>query len=209
MKKKETQENKTENNLEVKDESTGLPLVKKAFTRKAIMLAASGLLFVIGLIGFIIYVRTMNMGFGTIGILLMIPSAFIFKYYWSKSTDILVVEHLGKQEKKQVNSLCIYPTKVIFEDVHEPGGFPWECTNDGKKYFVNIWDGATKRLVPFILPDQQFYDPGVFAERVLALPAHRKIFARKPTLFQVLKTGLLVLAIGIMFVLILTTTGGV
>ncbi|KKL71667.1 hypothetical protein LCGC14_2092630 [marine sediment metagenome] len=206
MKKKK--EEQPESNLEVRDESTGLPLVKKAFTRKAVMLAASGLVFALGLTGFIIYIRTMNMGLGTVGIFMMIPSAFIFKYYLSKSTDVLVTEHLGKPLKEQVNSLCIYPGKVLFEDVASPDGFPWECTNDGKKYFVNIWDVATRRLIPFTLPDQQFYDPGVFAERVLALPAHRKIFARKPTLFQALKTGLLVVTIGIMFVLILTTTGG-
>ncbi|KKL77237.1 hypothetical protein LCGC14_2036890 [marine sediment metagenome] len=206
--KKKIKEERPEGNIEIKEKDTGLPLVKKRFTQKAIVLASSGLVFIVGFICFVIYMNTGQMLLGTVGILVMVPSAALFKYYWGKSTDVLVIEHLGKPLKEQVNSLCIYPDKVIFENVYEPVGYPWECTNDGKKYFVNILDTTTKKLIPFVLPDQQFYDPGVFAERVLALPAHRKIFARKPTLFQALKTGLLVVAIGIMFVLILTTTGG-
>ncbi len=198
----------SEPNIEIKEKETGLPLVKKRFTQKAIVLASSGLLLVGGFICFVIYMNTGQMLLGTVGILVMVPSAALFKYFWGKSTDVLVIEHIGKPLQEQVNSLCIYPDKVIFENVYKPEGYPWECTNDSKKYFVNIWDVKDKILKPFILPDQQFYDPGVFAERVLALPAHRKIFARKPTLFQALKTGLLVVAIGIMFVLILTTTGG-
>ena len=97
----------------------------------------------------------------------------------------------------------------MFENVYEPQGFPMTCLNDKKKYYVNIQDptGKSKGLVPFVLPDQQYYDPGVFAERVLELPAHQKIFTRKPNLFQKIKTGLLVLAIGIVWLLILTTTG--
>ena len=206
--RKKNKEERPEGDIEIKEKDTGLPLVKKRFTQKAIVLASSGLLLVGGFICFVIYMNTGQMLLGTVGILVMVPSAALFKYFWGKSTDVLVIEHIGKPLQEQVNSLCIYPDKVIFENVDKPEGYPWECTNDSKKYFVNIWDVKDKILKQFILPDQQFYDPGVFDERVLALPAHRKIFARKPTLFQALKTGLLVVAIGIMFVRILTTTGG-
>ena len=82
-----------------------------------------------------------------------------------------------------------------------------KCVGLKGNYFVNIWDEASKRLIPFVLPDQQYCDPIVFAQRVLGLPAHKKIFERKPKLLQRLKTALLVIAIGIVWLLILTTTG--
>ena len=82
------------------------------------------------------------------------------------------------------------------------------CVNLKKSFYVNIEDAASKKLVPFVLPDQQYYDPNVFAQRVLGLPAHRKIFERKLKLMQKLKTALLVMAIGIVWLLILTTGGG-
>lgn len=184
-----------------------LPQVKRAYSLRLFMLFASGITAVAGLVMFAIYFVTQNIAFGGPSVFMLAVGIFLFKYYWSKSDDV-ITEHIGEVKKVQVNSLCIYPDKVLFEDVVEPEGYPWACLNDHKKYFVNIWDLATKRLIPFVLPDQQYYDPVVFAERVLALPAHRKIFRRKEKLLQKLKTAMLVLAIGIVWLLIMTTTGG-
>ena len=188
-------------------DKSGLPQVKKIYSKRLMILGTSGASFVLGVVLFIIYFLNESMAVGAPAIFLMLGGFFVFKYYWEKTDDV-VTEYIGKQTKGQVNSLCLYPDRIVFEDVASPGGFPWDCLNDKKKYFVNIWDESLKRLVPFILPDQQYYDPGVFAERVLELPAHRKIFTRKPSLFQKLKTGLLVAAIGIIWLLIITTSGG-
>lgn len=184
-----------------------LPQVKKAYSWRLLMLFVSGITAVAGVVMFIIYVVTGNIAVGGPSVFMVPGGIFLFKYYWSKSDDV-VTEHIGEVKKVQVNSLCIYPDKVVFEDVVKPDGYPWECLNDHKKYFVNIMDLATHKLIPFVLPDQQYYDPVVFAERVLALPAHRKIFRRKEKLLQKLKTVLLVFAIGIVWLLIVTTTGG-
>lgn len=182
-----------------------MPKVKKRYSLRLPMLILSGIIAIGGLALFIIYFLTANIAIGAPSVFMMVGGYFAFRYYWSKSGDV-VTEHIGEVSKVQVNSLCIYPDRVIFEDVHKPEGFPWECINDHKKYFVNIWDLAAKKLVPFALPDQQYYDPVVFAERVLALPAHRKIFRKKEQLFQKLKTALLVVTILIVFFLIITTT---
>ena len=145
---------------------------------------------------------------GAPSVFMMVGGGVLFKHYWGKAGKV-VIEHIGEIKKEQVNSLCIYPDKIIFENTTgEKAGFPWQCLNDKKNYFVLKWDEAINRLIPFTLPDQQYYDPSVFAERVLELPAHQKIFTRKPKLLQRLKTALLVLAIGIVWLLILTTTGG-
>ena len=187
------------------EKTDNLPKVKKRYSLRLFMLIGSGIIAVAGLGMFSIYFITMNMAFGAPSVFMIAGGFFLFKYYWSKSGDV-VTEHIGEVKKVQVNSLSIYQNKVVFEDVHEPAGYPWECLNDHKKYYVNIWDLAIKKLIPFVLPDQQYYDPVVFAERVLALPAHRKIFRRKEQLFQKIKTALLVVAILIVFFLILTTS---
>lgn len=186
--------------------TANLPVVKKTYSLRLLMLFVSGIMAVVGLAMFIVYFFTTDISIGAPSVFLMAGGFFIFRYYWSKSTDV-VTEHIGVVNKAQVNSLCLYRDRIVFEDVAKPEGYPWECIDDHKKYYVNIWDEAKKRLVPFALPDQQFYDPGVFAERVLALPAHRKIFKRKEKLFQKLKTALLVVAILIVWLLIITTSG--
>ena len=133
----------------------------------------------------------------------------LFYFYWGKYESITVTEFKGGASKQQVNSMNLYssPLMIKFEELVNPEGFPWECINDGRMYFVNAWDPKSKCLIPFQLPDQQFMDPKEFAQRVLELPVHKKIFERKPKLLEKLKTALLVLAIGIVWLLILTTTG--
>lgn len=187
------------------EEKPGLK-VKRIYPVRLVMLVLSGVVAFGGVVMFAIYFMTQNMTVGAPSIFMIGGGTILFRYYWGKTEDV-VIQHFGSVSKAQVNSLCIYPTKVLFEEVVKPVGYPWRCLNDKKNYFVLKWDEAVKRLVPFALPDQQYYDPGVFAERVLELPAHQKIFTRKQNLFQKLKTALLVLAIAIVWLLILTTTG--
>ena len=191
------------------EEQPEKPKVKKRYTRRFYMMILGGVVAVIGLAFFALYFFTLNMVLGLPGVIMVAFGFFLFRYYWKKEDDI-AIEHLGGEKKvESANSLTIYPDRVVFENVYEPQGFPMTCLNDKKKYYVNIQDptGKSKGLMPFVLPDQQYYDPMVFAQRVLGLPAHRKLFERKPKLLQKLKTALLVLAIGIVWLLILTTTG--
>ena len=107
----------------------------------------------------------------------------------------------------QINSLCLYPNRILFESIVNPQGQPWKCLNDNKAYFVHIWDKEKEILSPFILPDQRYYDPGVFATRVLELPAHRRIFRRKQTLLQQLTPALVIAAIVVFGVIMVMTLG--
>lgn len=182
--------------------------VKRRLTFRFYMLVVGGIIAVLGLAFFVIYFITLNMMFGAPSILMIAGGGFLVYFYWRKYENIAVTEFIGGIKKIQVNSMNLYSSMVIqFEDMAKPEGFPWECINDGKMYYVNKWDLESKQFVPFILPDQQIMDPKEFAERVLGLPAHKKIFTRKPKLLEKLKTALLVLAIGIVWLLILTTTG--
>jgi len=181
--------------------------MKRTFTRRFYMMILSGVVFVIGLALFVIYFFTLIQALGGPGIIMIIIGIFAFYHYWKQEEDFSV-DYIAGGMKDTVNSLSIYPDKVIFEDVDKPKGFPWKGIGLKGVYYVNIWDIAGEKLIPFILPDQQYCDPNVFAQRVLGLPAHKKIFERKPKLIQKLKTALLVLAIAIVWLLILTTTGG-
>lgn len=181
---------------------------KKTYTPRFYMMILSGGVSILGLVLFVIYFFTNNVVIGAPGIIMTVVGIFAFRYYWKQEGNISV-EHIGGKKKAETfNSLNIHSDRIEFENVYEPDGFPMQCLNDNRKYFVNIWDEKKHSLVPFILPDQQYYDPIVFAQRVLGLPAHKKIFERKPKLLQKLKTALLVLAIGIVWLLIMTTTGG-
>ncbi len=180
---------------------------KRIFTLKLYMVILSIAMVIGGVALFVVYFRTLNVAFGLPGFIIAAVGMFTFFHYWGAEGD-LAVEHIAGEKKAAiVNSLNIYSDLIEFADVDEPKGFPLTCINLRKKFYVNIWDEATKKLIPFVLPDQQYCDPGVFAQRVLGLPAHRKIFEHKPKLLARLKTALLVLAIGIVWLLILTTTG--
>ena len=181
---------------------------KKTYTPRFYMMILSGAVSLLGLALFVIYFFTTNVIIGAPGVVMAVVGIFAFRYYWKQEGNISV-EHIGGKKKAEAfNSLVIRRDKINFENMAKPEGFPQVCLNDGKKYFVYIQDARTEAIAPFTLPDQQYYDPIVFAQRVLGLPAHKKIFERKPKLLQKLKTALLVLAIGIVWLLIMTTTGG-
>jgi len=182
--------------------------VKKTYTPRFYLMVLSGATTIAGVVLFVFYFKTLNVALGLPGFILAAGGLFAFMHYW-KQAEGISVEYLGALAQDEIaNSLCIYPDKILFENINEPEGFPMKCEGLKGNFYVNIWDKAVNKLVPFILPDQQYCDPDVFAQRVLGLPAHKKIFERKPKLLQRLKTALLVLAIGIVWLLILTTTGG-
>lgn len=109
---------------------------------------------------------------------------------------------------KTPNSLTLYPNKVVFEAVQNPQGQPWKCHNDNKLYYIHIYDEKAQQLKVFNLPDQQYMEPGIFATRVLELPAHRRIFARKQKLLEQLTPVIMVVAMIVVAILIAMTTGG-
>lgn len=212
MKKKKAEELQEKESLTVvipsgeekKDKSS--EKVKTSFSTRYFMLILCTIAVIIGAGLFGIFIKTTNNAIGAPAIMLMAAGAIAFKHYWSQSTDS-VNKQIGEKNRMQVNSMNIYSRKIVFEEVHNPLGFPWQCLNDKKHYYVHKWDEATNRLTEWVLPDQQYIDPAVFATRVLSLPCHRKIFRRREKLMQKLKTAMLVLGILIVWLLIITTSG--
>lgn len=190
-----------------KKETKGVA-VKKTYTPRFYKLILSGAVVVAGVGLFSLYFVMPNVAVGAGGFAMVVAGILTFRHYWKEEGGIHVEDIAGRKKDELVNSLNIYPDRVEFANVDEPKGFPMLCLNLKKSFYIYIWDEAERVLVPFVLPDQQYCDPDVFAQRVLGLPAHRRIFARKPKLLQRLKTVLLVAAIGIVWLLILTTTGG-
>lgn len=143
--------------------------------------------------------------FLTMAIILLFPSgAFLVYRGWNKTTDIETVIVGQKKVTTPVNSLNIYakkdretgkiyPEKVVFEMLPNPMGQPQQCTNNGKWYHVHIWDLATNKLSPFVLPDSQFFDPREFAN-VIKMPAHKKLFSRKMSMIQKIGPWVMVVA---------------
>jgi hypothetical protein len=184
-----------------------LPKVTKSYPRRTMLLVLFGGMILAGAAFAVIYVFTMNMALGFIGVPLLFAGGMGFYYYWNQSKEIQV-RYVGEVPTHQVNSLVIYPGAIRFEDVANPTGYVWHSIDDGKPYYI-YWDNPkTDRLEPFNLPDQQYYDPQVFAENVLSLPCHRKIFQRRQDLFHKLKPFIAaIIGLGL-WILIITTTGG-
>lgn len=106
-----------------------------------------------------------------------------------------------KKPTGKVNSLNIYaqkvdgvvlPLQIVFEWIKNPKGQPWQCTNDGKPYFLNIYDIETGKLKPLILPDSQYCDPQEFGN-CLTMPAHKRQFERKASLLQQIAPGIMLI----------------
>jgi len=143
-----------------------------------------------------------------IAILMIVVSSILLKKWWGSIGDdesrVIVTDE--KVPSGRVNSMNIYPDKIVFDEVAEPKGQPWKCENDGKSYFIHILDEEAELLKEFQLPDQAYMDPQLLASRVLELPAHRRIFRRKQTLLQQLSPMMAALGVIIMWIIIITTT---
>lgn len=185
---------------------SGLPKVSKKFTRRAFLLVIFGMILLIGAGLIIIYMVTTNLVMGFIAVPLLFGGGIGFYYYWNLPKD-LHVKYIGDIPKEQVNSLIIFPGMLKFANIAKPEGFVWYWIDDGKPYYLYWENPKTNKLEPFNLPDQQYYDPRVFAEVVLTLPCHRKLFTHKQDLIKKLRP-LFAAVIGLgIWILILTTTG--
>lgn len=198
----------------MKRDDKGQPEFNKKYTRRFYLLLLAGVMVLIGIVGFIGYALTMNMVFGASAVVIGLGGGVLFYYQWnSKSGEVLTIEKFQSTipENKVANSLNVYRDRVVFEYVDKPEGFPYECTNDHRKYFLNTsmenWNEKQTGLIPFTLPDNQYYDPQVFAERPLSLPATRKVMRRREKLSGAVKTAILAVVILILWILIVTTTG--
>ena len=210
----ETITSESDNTVEDPPAAPRTPKVKKRLTSHAIMLTLSAAGAVFGAMGTVIYFFSQNMIIGAPAVIIGVAGIIAFKYYWGKGGEMSTEQHEGVPQT-QVDCLNIYRDVLVFENWHgekaEPGGYIWQCLNDKKHYYVNTHEQTkamadTRQLSPFVLPDQLYYDPEVFAERVLELPAHRQAMKRKEKASQVIKTALLVVTIVILFFLILVTT---
>lgn len=194
--------------------------IPNQFTKRFYMMVAGGIGIVAGIGFFALYLSTGAAFLGAFGVTCAVAGGFLLYHYWRKVEGEIALTKFGDFDTpvpaEAINCLNLYRDRVVFEhyvpaDRNTPEGFPMECLNDHNKYWLNISDDNYNQeqtgLKPFMLPDNQFYDPVVFAERVLELPAHRRVMKRREKLPGVIKTALLVVTIIIIWILIVTTTG--
>lgn len=98
--------------------------------------------------------------------------------------------------KKDPETSMPVPARIIFEDVAAPEGYPQRCRNDGKYYYVHIFNLEKQSLTPFNLPDTKFCPPTQL--RIPAtMQANHAYFRPVPSLFQRIAPWMLVLALAV------------
>lgn len=124
-----------------------------------------------------------------------VPGGVFLIWQGIKKVDaaVVIVGTAKDKQIKQANCLNIYASRdsegqvsadrLEFSEVYNPQGQPQQCLNDGKWYYVNIFDLNKKRLIPYILPDNTYIDPAEFGN-VIEMPAHRKLYQQEVSLFQ-------------------------
>jgi len=160
-----------------------------------------------------------NMGLALMAIALWAIGAFMAYRGFKQigDTDVVIVgtkkpdtpvNSLNIYAKKDKTTGTIYSEKIVFEMVEEPLGQPQQCTNNGRWYYVHLWNIETEALEAFALPDSQFFDPREFAN-VIKMPAHNKLFERQISTFQKVAPWIMVAAFGISILgLVMTTPVG-
>ncbi len=106
-----------------------------------------------------------------------------------------------KKEKPRVdNIITITPESVKFSYEEHPEGIPMRCRKNDREYVIRRQEGEAdaKQLV---IPDHtEHFDPREYGN-VLGMPAHRKLFTRRGTLFGNLAPWSLVVAMIIFFII--------
>lgn len=204
-----------------KDKVKQLPKAKMPLSKRSLAFIGGGLgIFVIGLgFGVAWYVLYRDNIWGVLPALLFILGGLWLAFYHATTTlqrnDVIIIDGKPSEKPKaQVNSLSLYHDRLLFEDVPNPEGQPWRWRQDGRSYFVlkeQVADEKTNEykgtLKAFNLPDQMYYDPKTFAERVLELPAHRRVMRRKEKLLEQLKPVFVAIMIVVVGILMVMTTG--
>lgn len=81
---------------------------------------------------------------------------------------------------------------------------PQRCLDDGKFYYVHIFDPAKNEYTSFELPDTQYFDPREMVNPII-MPSVKKEMKPIPTLGEKLRPALLVIGIAILTVLFIAT----
>lgn len=216
---------KAEVKAEVKSPETK-PIVKVRTTGgRRWWLAGVGLaILAIAFYGISSFGESRNTLVGFISVMVLGGGAVCVYYGLKKSSEGMQFVRMGSKKGKTelviANSLNIYPDHVEFENVQDDKclGQPRKCRNDGKHYYVHIWNAAcgelpcddvdknTSHLTKFILPDTQYRDPREFANN-LNIPAHRRLAQRRAGLMEKIAPWIIVAAIAIVPIVMTVALG--
>ena len=189
---------------------------KKKVDKKWLLVFGGILLVVLGCaFSFYIYSHSRNNPVFILGLFAIVPGVVLVFRGWRTEGGDTVPSGAIRGDRALVkpkgneNCLNIYPPDlggIKFEHADTPAGLPWKCENDGKWYFVNIWDQAKKGLIALVLPDTQYYDPKEFANIVGAEPIKRFFEMHFQTL-EKLAPWLFIAMIGLMILAMIILPG--
>jgi hypothetical protein len=185
-------------------------------SKKLLFIAGSGVFALIGTIMLIAYIMNpASMVVGGAGVFILGIGALGIWYFWKGSDDFVKTSVSTKKPKTgDANAMILREGVVRFDDIYvkegeELPGREHRCRNDNRFYHVLLDDSKKEKpnYMPFELPDQQYYSPQVFAERVIDLPAHRRLFTRREGMGQYIKTGLLLVGMAIVGIVMIASGG--
>ena len=168
-----------------------------------------------------LYLSNMTNAVLAVAFILFGGAAFLFLFLGLRKRDEgYIIQRPGQGKKvDKANCVNIYygydelTSKIYcdcikfewFEPEQIVAKHPQKCLDDGKFYYLQVWNPKTKKFMPFVASDTQYYDPKEFVNP-LRMPASRKILKPKTKMGEKLRPVLLVIAMGILvFAWIVTT----
>lgn len=210
-----------ENNQEQTIVKAELPKVTKVGGRIWWQVILGIILLVVAAVFAMMYTKNMTNSFLAFGFVLSGGAAVLFLFMGlRKREEGMQLNRFGQGKKKNFKANCLniyygydaetkkyFCQRVAFEWM-EPDKIksesPQQCLDDGKWYYVHIFDPVKSQYLPFRLPDTQYYSPKEFVNP-LVMPASRKVLKPKPSLGEKVRPILLVVAIGIMGLIFVIT----
>jgi len=183
----------------------GSKKIKRVGDRKWWMILAGAILIILGFVCAYIWSTNHNI-FMVLLMFFLVPGGGYLAYrgYTKREKGFQILGSINKIGPEP-NTLSIYKNDVKFEYVENPKGYPWQCLNDGKYYYVQEETNAGD-IRALILPDIIYRDPKEYAN-YLNLPAHGRLLKRRATLVQKLAPFAIVAGMGIVAFLFLVTGG--
>jgi hypothetical protein len=176
--------------------------------RKWWLVIAGAVVIALGLTALFMFGTSRNAMVGFVAVATLMGGGTAVYLGWQKQEEGEIFTPNGKIDKKfKANCLNVYPDEIKFENMPKeliPPGQPRKCRNDGKFYWVNIFNQKEGKLLKFKLPDTIYRSPAEFSNNI-NIPAHRELMKARANLFEKIAPGLIVLAMFVVAILMIAT----
>jgi len=197
--------------------------VKKISSIKWWRLLLGGVCALVGIVGIILYVNSLNMLMGIVAIIGLVPAVFLIYYAFNRKESGYVFSEKGKTYTGKENAIVIYadynpetkrdvPDKIVFDYIEKPlpGARLHLLRNNGQHYYEYLNVTGEGRLgdvlLPVVLPDKKLCTPEAFCIPSNMHKVKEYMDYNPPTNIQKLATGAIILAMIIVGLLMVMTS---